>query len=217
MQESAVNIIKKLKSYHKEGGVTLDAETPFQLLVATILSAQCTDLRVNMVTKTLFKKFGTPESLANASFDEVVDIIKSLGFFNQKAKFIIEAAKKIVSDYNGKVPNSREALQSLPGVGRKTANIVLSRAFNVPAIAVDTHVKRLSKRIFGLKENNPDAIEKALMEIFPENVWNDVNLTFIFHGRTVCKPQKPLCDKCPINNYCKYFNSKEKKYGHDRN
>lgn len=209
MADIPVEIINTLKNYYKKGGVTLDADTPFQLLIATILAAQCTDVRVNMVTKTLFERFGTPEKLANATFDEVVDIIRSLGFFNQKAKFIIAAAKKIVNDYNGVVPADRGALQSLPGVGRKTANIVLSRSFNIPAIAVDTHVKRLSKRIFGLKEDSPELIEKALMKIFPENLWNDINLTFIFHGRSICKPGKPLCSMCPINNLCKYFNKKE--------
>lgn len=205
----AAKIVEILRDYHKKGGVTLEANTPFQLLVATILSAQCTDERVNKVTKSLFERFGTPERLKMASLEEVSELIKPLGFFNQKAKYIIEVAKKIVDNYDGIVPSKREELESLPGVGRKTANIVLSRAFNVPAIAVDTHVKRLSKRIFGLKENNPDKIEAFLMENLPIELWNFVNLTFIFHGRSICKPIKPLCTKCPISKYCKYYIEKE--------
>lgn len=206
-----------LKNYHKEGGITLEANTPFQLLIATILSAQCTDERVNAVSKGLFTKFGKPEMLAKADIYEISEIIKPLGFYNQKAKYIVGAAKKLVTDFHGEVPNDRNALQSLPGVGRKTANIVLSRVFGIPAIAVDTHVKRVATRLFDLKEKTPDKIEKALMKFLPESMWNDVNLTLIFHGRTICRPRRPLCNNCPVNRYCKYFKKKETKYEHGRN
>ncbi len=202
LEEKIINI---LKSHYRHGGVTLQAETPFQLLIATILSAQCTDERVNKVCKILFSRFETAEALSKADVAMVSEIIKSLGFYNQKAKNIVETAKRIVTDFKGKVPDDRELLESLPGVGRKTANIILSRVFNVPAIAVDTHVKRLSSRIFGIKDKSPEKIERRLMEILDKRLWNDVNLTFIFHGRAICKPRKPLCSQCPVKDYCKYF------------
>lgn len=208
MTELAEKVIYILKEHYKGGGVTLEAESPFQLLIATILSAQCTDERVNRITKMLFKRYPTPKSLADATFEEVSEIIKPLGFYNQKAKYIVGAAKKIVNDYNGEVPNKRESLQAIPGVGRKTANIVLSRIFKTPAIAVDTHVKRVATRIFGIKRNLPDQIERELMQLLPEHLWNDVNLTLIFHGRSICKPAKPLCNSCPVSKFCKYYNKK---------
>lgn len=204
--ELVINILKK--QYNK-GGVTLKADTPFQLLVATILSAQCTDERVNKITKKLFKKFGTPEKLAFSSINEIKQLIMPLGFYNQKAIYIINTAKAICEKFNCEVPSDRASLESLPGVGRKTANIVLSRIFNIPAIAVDTHVKRVSSRLFGITEKDPDKIEQVLMNILPSKVWNDVNLMLIFHGRAICKPRKPLCSQCVVNYYCKYFNKGE--------
>lgn len=206
-------IIKILKGYYKEGGVTLKAENPYRLLIATILSAQCTDERVNKVSPLLFEKYKDAYAMADAEPDDVKNIIKSLGFFNQKAKNIVNASKILAEKFKGSVPEEREALEKLPGVGRKTANIVLSRVFQIPAIAVDTHVKRVSKRLFEIKENDPSKIEKIIMGIFPVDTWNDVNLTLIFHGRKICKPGKPLCNKCPVNGLCKYY-MKGAKYEH---
>lgn len=206
-------ILQLLKKHYKDGGVTLEAKDSFQLLIATILSAQCTDERVNKVTKLLFKKFPTPASLANAPYDEVVEIIKPVGFFKQKAKYIIETARLIVEQYGSKVPSKRKDLEALPGVGRKTANIVLSKAYSIPAIAVDTHVKRVASRIFGLNGKTPLVIEKFLMENLPEELWNDVNLTLIFHGRATCRAKRPLCNECIVNKYCNFFKEKGRSYG----
>lgn len=209
MVQKAEVVIHILKKQYNKGGVTLKADTPFQLLIATILSAQCTDERVNQITQKLFKKFGKPEKLAYSNIHEIKQIIMPLGFYNQKASYIINTAKAICEKFNFEVPADRDSLESLPGVGRKTANIVLSRIFNIPAIAVDTHVKRVSSRLFGIAEKDPDKIEKVLMEILPSKVWNDVNLMLIFHGRAICKPRKPLCSQCVVNYYCKYFNKGE--------
>lgn len=199
-------VIAMLRDTYRKGGVTLTFNNPFELLVATVLAAQCTDVRVNSITPILFESYPTPKALSKASTGSVSKIIHPLGFFNQKSKNIISLAAIISNQHKGKVPNDRVALEALPGVGRKTANIVLSRIFGVPAIAVDTHVKRVASRIFGFSDPDPYKIEKNLMKILPVRVWNDVNLSLIFHGRAICKPREPLCENCVIARYCAFHN-----------
>ncbi len=196
-------ILKKLRKEYPKAKTALKFRTPFQMLVATILSAQCTDKRVNEVTKTLFKKYKTPKDYAEADKKEFEKEIKPTGFYKNKAKNIINAAKKIVEKYNGRVPKTIKELTSLPGVGRKTANIVLNSAFGIAAgIAVDTHVKRLSQRLGFTKNKDPNKIEQDLMKIFPKKDWHDLNFLLVEHGRKICKARKPLCEKCVINKLC---------------
>jgi len=194
-----LNILKK--EYPQE--IALNHSDPLQLLVSTILSAQCTDARVNIVTKDLFKKYKKPEDYANAEQGVFENEIRSTGFFRNKAKNIINANKMIVEVFKGKVPDNMEDLIKLPGVARKTANIVLSYGFDVvEGIAVDTHVKRLSYRIGFSEEKDPNKIEKDLMHLFPKDEWNNINLALVWHGRLACKSRKPLCNQCPIKSEC---------------
>ena len=174
----------------------------YELLIATVLSAQSTDKRVNIVTKELFSKYDI-FSLANANVGDIEKIIRTVGTFKRKAVYIIEIAKKLVRDYNGVVPNNREYLESLPGVGRKTCNVVLSNIYNVPAIAVDTHVARVSKRLGLTKSDDVLEIEKDLMNFFPKDKWSRVHHQLVLFGRYTCKSKNPLCDKCPFK--CKYM------------
>ncbi len=202
-RERAIKIVGILEKRYPNPRTKLKWETPWELLVATILAAQCTDDRVNKVTPLFFKKWPTIESLAKADNEEVEEVIRSTGFFRNKAKNLIGAAKKIMSDYNGKVPSSMEKLLSLPGVARKTANIVLSNCFSInEGIAVDTHVKRLSYRLGLTDSKNPNVIEKDLMGIFPKNKWHLINHLFVWYGRDVCRARTPLCDKCEIRKFC---------------
>lgn len=170
----------------------------YELLIATVLSAQSTDKRVNIVTKELFLKYDI-FSLANANVSDIEKIIRTVGTFKRKAVYIIEIAKKLVRDYNGIVPNNREYLESLSGVGRKTCNVVLSNIYNVPAIAVDTHVARVSKRLGLTKSDDVLEIEKDLMNFFPKNKWSRVHHQLVLFGRYTCKSKNPLCIKCPFN------------------
>ena len=177
-------------------------ETPFQLLTATILSAQCTDLQVNRVTPVLFDRFPTPGKLARAHLDEIKTIIFSTGFYNNKAKNIKACAQAILDDHGGIVPTAMAELTRLPGVGRKTANLVRSVSFGRDTIVVDTHVHRVSRRL-GLSENkNPAKVEFDLMEIIPKASWNDVCLQMIYLGREFCDARNPLCRKCPLQEIC---------------
>ena len=169
----------------------------YELLIATVLSAQSTDKRVNIVTKELFSKYDI-FSLANANVGDIEKIIRTVGTFKRKAVYIIEIAKKLVRDYNGIVPNNREYLESLPGVGRKTCNVVLSNIYNVPAIAVDTHVARVSKRLGLTKSDDVLEIEKDLMNFFPKDKWSRVHHQLVLFGRYTCKSKNPLCIKCPF-------------------
>lgn len=174
----------------------------FELLIATILSAQCTDIRVNLVTEKLFKKFNTPKDFAYIKEEDLHIYIKSCGLYKNKGKMIIETSKILIDDYNGEVPNVLEELIKLPGVGRKTANVVLSNAFNIPAIAVDTHVFRVVNRIGITNSKNPQETEFELMKIIPINEWSKAHHLFIFHGRYTCKSKKPRCEDCCIRNEC---------------
>ena len=190
----------------------LHYKDPFQLLVAVILSAQCTDKRVNMITPALFEAFPTAQSMASATVDEVFPYIKSVSYPNNKAKALVGMAKKLVSDFNGEVPDDIEDLMSLPGVGRKTANVILSVVYNRPAMAVDTHVFRVAERI-GLttRSRNPRTTEQKLTDNIPEDLIAKAHHWLILHGRYVCKARKPECDKCFLADICRYRQSEDAK------
>ena len=189
----------------------LNFENPYQLIVAVILSAQCTDKRVNMTTPAFFERFPDAESLSQATVEEIYSLIKSISYPNNKAKNLLGMAKSLVINYGGVVPDNVDELQKLPGVGRKTANVVASVAFNKPAMAVDTHVFRVSARI-GLTQNakNPLETEKQLVKYIPENLIPIAHHWLILHGRYVCKARKPNCENCGITSVCDYFRSKVK-------
>jgi len=196
-------IISILRKKYPRPRTALLHKTPFELLVATILSAQCTDKRINKMTPALFKKYNTIAAFADAKQASVEKDIRSAGFYRNKARNIIGASKKILSDFGGRVPDSMEKLITLPGVARKTANIVLSSSFKkAEGIAVDTHVRRVSQRLRLSKEDNPDKIEKDLMALVPREDWLDFNCLIVNHGRNVCQARKPLCLECPINKLC---------------
>lgn len=182
----------------------LDYSNPFQLLIAVILSAQCTDKRVNLVTPDLFKAFPSPEILAASSSDEVLQYIKSISYPNNKAKSLVGMANKLVHDFNGQVPSTMEELLSIPGVGRKTASVILICAFDLPAMPVDTHVFRVSNRL-GLTQNSttPEKTEKILMEHIPSELLGIAHHWLILHGRYICQARKPLCEQCGLLPWCK--------------
>ena len=185
----------------------LHYENPYQLLVAVILSAQCTDKRVNIVTPALFETFPTPEHLANSHFDEVLPYIKSISFMNNKTKHLIGMAKILVEEFDSVVPESIEDLQKMPGVGRKTANVIASVIYNQPAMAVDTHVFRVSKRLGLVNQNSktPLEVEKTLIKHIPSEYVHVAHHWLILHGRYVCVARKPKCEECKITHLCKYF------------
>ncbi|MPQ30054.1 endonuclease III [Clostridium estertheticum] len=188
----------------------LDFTNHYELLVSTILSAQCTDVRVNVVAKKLYAKYNTPEAMITLSKEELGEKIKSCGFYNNKSKNILGATKLLLEKYGGIVPSTMEELIELPGVGRKTANVVLSNAFGIPAIAVDTHVFRVSKRIGLASGKNVEIVEQELMKNIPRKMWSDAHHFIIWHGREICKARKPNCEVCPIAPYCEFLNGKSK-------
>ncbi|MBW9171851.1 endonuclease III [Clostridium estertheticum] len=188
----------------------LDFTNHYELLVSTILSAQCTDVRVNVVAKKLYAKYNTPEAMITLSKEELGEKIKSCGFYNNKSKNILGATKLLLEKYGGVVPSTMEELIELPGVGRKTANVVLSNAFGIPAIAVDTHVFRVSKRIGLASGKNVEIVEQELMKNIPRKMWSDAHHFIIWHGREICKARKPNCEVCPIAPYCEFLNGKSK-------
>ncbi len=199
----ASEIISIFKKTYGEQSTALLHHNPLELLVSTILSAQCTDVRVNIVTRELFKKYKTVNDYANADLREFETDIKSTGFYKNKAKNIINASKKILSDFGGKVPNKMEELITLPGVGRKTANVVLSEGFGiVDGIAVDTHVRRVSFRLGLTKNTDPEKIETDLMALYHKKEWRHVSNLLIAHGRKICAANHPFCSGCPLNRIC---------------
>ena len=200
----ALKIQHLLKKTYPEVKTQLRHTNPFQLLVATILSAQCTDKQVNGVTKDLFKKLRTPHDFVNASNETIENLIRPTGYFRNKAKNIKNCSKRLLEKYDGQVPRTLNELVILPGVGRKTANVVLGSAFNIPGIVVDTHVARISKRLGLTESNNPVKIEYDLMEIIPRKNWNVFSLQLIYFGRAICKARKPLCPTCPLYDLCDY-------------
>lgn len=202
-KKRAGKIILALKKEHPEAKCALNHSTPFELLIATILSAQCTDERVNIVTATLFRKYRRVEDYLAVPLTELEKDISSVNFFRNKAKSIQGASQMLIEKYKGGVPRTVEELTCLPGVGRKTANVVLGTAFGIPTgVVVDTHVLRLSQRL-GLTLNNvPEKVEADLMEIIPKKEWIDFSHRLIRHGRLVCKARNPLCESCTLEKYC---------------
>ena len=202
-----VKIIEILKKYYPDAQCSLDFETPFQLVVAVMLSAQCTDERVNKTTPELFKKYGTPEAIMNMDVQKLEEIIHPCGFYKNKANNIKKTAEIIVNKYKGIVPNTMEELITLPGVGRKSANVIMLEAFNNPqGIAVDTHAKRISNKIGLSKNTEPEKIEQDLIKIIPAQYFKDVNHILMWHGRNICMAKNPKCEICPIQEFCKNKN-----------
>ena len=199
----APKILRRLQKEFPRARTALLHQNPFQLLIATILSAQCTDERVNMVTKDLFQKYRGPKDFADASVAELQNDIKSTGFFRMKTKSIMGCSKALMEKHSGKVPDSMEELVQLPGVGRKTANVVLGQAFGIiSGIVVDTHVHRLAQRMGFTGADTAEKIEEDLMEVFPKKDWIDVGSILILHGRKTCVARKPKCLECSVNDLC---------------
>lgn len=206
-KKDAVKIIEILKEYYPDATCSLDFTTPFEMLISVMLSAQCTDERVNKTTPNLFKTYNTPEKMANIDIKELEEIIHPCGFYKNKAKNIIACSKRLVEVYNSKVPDNIEDLMTLAGVGRKSANVIMLEAFNKPVgIAVDTHAKRVSNLVGFSKESDPEKIEQDLLKQFPEKYLKDINHLFVWHGRNTCIARRPKCDICPINKYCDEYN-----------
>jgi endonuclease-3 len=201
--ERACEVMRRLAAEFPEAHIALDFDTPFHLLIAVILSAQTTDVGVNKVTPILFARFPEPRDLADADPDEVKAIIKPTGFYNNKAKSIMGASRMLVDEFGGEVPRTMEDLMRLPGVARKTANIVISNAYGiVEGIAVDTHVFRLAHRLGLTEQQDPDKVERDLMSELPREEWFHVNYRFIDHGRNVCTAKRPICGVCVLNDIC---------------
>lgn len=197
-------IIKLLSKEISDSRIALKFSNPLELLIATILSSQCTDVKVNQVTQTLFKKYKNAEDYLNVNIKELEEEIRPTGFYRNKAKAIQKCCQELVSRFAGKVPKTMEELVTLPGVGRKTANVILGNAFGIPGIAVDTHVHRVSQRIGLTQKDDPMKIEFDLMEIVPREEWTHFSNLLIWHGRKTCIARKPLCEKCSIKKFCDY-------------
>ena len=203
--EKACEIFEILKEEYDGIGSALNFETPFQLLIATILSAQTTDAQVNRMTPRLFADYPDPEAMAALSSDELEEYIKGCGLYRNKAKNIIATVSIVLNDYSGEVPRDRVSLMSLPGVGRKTANVILSNAFGLPALAVDTHVMRTSNRLGLADSKNPTDVETQVCSLLPKEQWGEAHHWLIWHGRRICKAQKPLCEQCYLNSLCLFY------------
>lgn len=204
MKTRAQKISRILETRYPDVKPQLNYRNPFELLVATILSAQCTDKQVNQVTRVLFESLQSPADFAQAAPAELEDMIRPTGYFRNKSKNIRECARVLVAQYAGRVPDTLEELVKLPGVGRKTANVVLGAAFNTPGIVVDTHVGRISRRLGLTEHQNPVRIEIDLMALLPKKIWSDFSLRLIFFGRQICKARKPDCPHCPLADLCPY-------------
>lgn len=203
--ERALEVDMRLEKLHPDAAVALRHRSPLQLMIATILSAQCTDERVNMVTPALFEKYPDARAFAGSDTAELESMIHTTGFFRQKAKSIQNATRKLVEEYGGEVPRGMEELTGLPGVGRKTANVIRGGAWGIPGITVDTHVKRLSRRLGLTDHTDPVKIEFELNELLPEERWFDFSSRMIFHGRRVCVSRKPDCGNCPLTDLCRHY------------
>lgn len=205
-QEKAVKIIKKLKEMYPDAICSLDFATPFQMLVAVCLSAQCTDERVNKTTPELFKKCKTAYDFANIPTSELEQIIHPCGFYKNKARNIKLCSKQILDKFNGEVPHTMEELTSLAGVGRKTANVIMLEVFGIAqGIAVDTHAKRISNLTGLSNKKEPEKIEQDLINFFPKDTLKDINHLLVWHGRNTCIARHPKCESCPINKFCKHY------------
>lgn len=210
-KKDAIIIIETLKEMYPDAKCSLDFSTPFQMLVSVVLSAQCTDERVNKTTPSIFSKYSTPQDFADMDIELLEELIHPCGFYKTKAKNLKRTAQILVEKYDGMVPNNMEDLMSLPGVGRKSANVIMLEAFDLPqGIAVDTHCKRIANRLGFSSESDPAKIEQDLLKVIPKEYYKDVNHIFIWHGRNVCTSQKPKCDSCKLQQYCKYNKSKQK-------
>ncbi len=203
----ANRVLTELMKMYPEVRAELDFKNNFELLIAVVLSAQATDKSVNIATPALFKAYPTAKELAKASFSEVHNLIKTIGLANTKARNIIALAKKLTEDYDGEVPADHAYLTTLPGVGRKTANVVVGEAFRIPAIPVDTHVLRVSNRLGLANSNNVLEVERTLMELYSPDTWYDLHLRLIFFGRYFCKARNPNCEECPFQDICNYYKS----------
>lgn len=202
-KKDTLKIIEILKEYYPDATCSLDFKNPFEMMISVMLAAQCTDERVNKTTPELFAKYGTPELMANADIKDLEKIVHPCGFYKNKAKNIKACSQKILDLFNGKVPENMEDLQSLPGVGRKSANVIMLEAFHNPqGIAVDTHAKRISNRLGFSKETEPEKVEKDLLKQIPKEYYYDVNHLLVWHGRAICDSRKPKCEECPVKAYC---------------
>ena len=209
-KKDALIILNILRKFYPDAKCSLDFETPFQIVIAVMLSAQCTDERVNKTTPILFKDYGTPEKLSKINLSKLEEIIHPCGFYKNKAKNALACSKELVEKYNSEVPNDMEKLMKLPGIGRKSANVIMLEAFNnAQGIAVDTHCRRISNKIGFSNKKDPEKIEQDLLKLFKKEDWVDVNHLFVWHGRYTCTARTPKCDKCPIKNYCNEYNSKK--------
>ncbi len=212
MNKKDANIItEKLIDMYPNVDVTLNFKSPFELLVCLILAAQCTDKRVNEVTKNIFDKYNTPEDFANMDQNKLEELIHPCGFYRNKAKNIIKASNQIINEFNGIVPNNIDDLQKIAGIGRKSANCIMSDAFkDAQGVAIDTHAKRICNRIGFSNETMPNKIEKELLELVDRKYWKNLNLLFVTHGRNICDSRNPKCENCCLSKYCKYYNSLNK-------
>ncbi len=202
----AIEIIELMKKTYPDATCSLDFETPFQMVIAVMLSAQCTDERVNKTTPELFAKYPTAEKMAIADIKDLEEIIHPCGFYKNKAKNMKACSQKLVEEFNGIVPENMEQLQSLPGVGRKSANVIMLEAFHNPqGIAVDTHAKRISNKMGFSKETEPEKIEQDLLKVIPKEYYYDVNHLFVWHGRKTCDARKPDCENCTVKEYCNEY------------
>lgn len=204
-KKKTAEVIEILNKTYPDAKCELNHSTPFELLVATILSAQCTDVRVNMVTEELFKKYNTPQQFEELGATKIEPLIRTCGFYRNKARSIYGASKMILDEYGGEVPNTIEELVKLPGVGKKTANVVASNCFDIPAIAVDTHVFRVSNRIGIVNEKTPEKTEEALMKRIDKDMWTKAHHLIIFHGRRRCMARNPDCGMCEVREYCNWI------------
>ena len=209
-KSDAIKFVEILKETYPDATCSLDFKTPFQMVVAVMLSAQCTDERVNKTTPALFEKCKTIQDFADIDINELEKIIHPCGFYKNKAKNIKLCAKQVLENFNGKVPDNMEDLQSLAGVGRKSANVIMLEAFNKPqGIAVDTHAKRVSNLIGLSNESDPIKIEQDLLKLFPKEYLKDINHLFVWHGRNTCVARRPKCDLCSVKKFCKYYKNKK--------
>lgn len=209
MKKNILDIIRKVDELYPNPKCELVFNSDYELLIAVILSAQCTDKRVNTVTKELFKEFNTPEKMITLSQVELEKKIRTCGFFHNKAKHILECSRDLVEKYGGNIPSKKAELKKLAGVGEKTANVVLATAFGEPAIAVDTHVFRVSNRLGLASSKTVEGTQKNLEKNLPKDKWIKFHYSLVLHGRYVCKSQRPLCETCELKELCKFYNSKK--------
>lgn len=212
-KDDVLNIVKNLKNSYPDATCSLDFKTPFQMVVAVMLSAQCTDERVNKTTPKLFKRCKTIQDFADIDITELEHIIHPCGFYKNKAKNIKLCAKQVLENFNGEVPQNMEDLQTLAGIGRKSANVIMLEAFNNPqGIAVDTHAKRISNLMGLSKEAEPEKIEQDLIKIFPKEYFKDINHLLVWHGRNTCIARRPQCNICSVKDYCLYYKNKSENF-----